>query len=162
MKTAIKYILAGVTLMLAYKTSVVYALDHFEPEEFRGEWPWLATGLLVRLDDFREELGRSVWPSPTQGSMIRFGNGTSQHYFGRAIDVILEQDTDLMLAFEAAKSVGFSGIGIYPNSGGVNGRHRMHLDIRPEREAGDPAVWGEVDGREVSIYTAIREGRHYG
>lgn len=136
----------------AYKYMSLMSLKHFKTAEFRGEWVFLSVGLLQQLDHFREILGFKVSVSSASGSMIRWGSGTSQHYFGRAIDIILGHGANINVAIEAAKLAGFKGIGIYPNSGGIAGRWRMHLDIRPEEKT---ATWGYVNGSYVSMSEAL-------
>ncbi len=52
------------------------------------------------------------------------GAGTSNHGKGRAIDLVLPGVADAKLA-EWARTLGFTGVGLYPNSG------FCHLDVRP-------------------------------
>lgn len=125
----------------AYKMYIIDKLKNFEISEFGGFALLLTVQLLQTLDNFRDILGRKVYISQAIGAILRFGDGTSQHFFGRAIDVILENGTDIREAIRAAKQAGFTGIGVYPNSGGIPGRWRMHLDVRPETTI---AMWGSI------------------
>lgn len=158
MKTS-TFILLGFSGFIMAKKWAVAKLVHFEEDEFRGEHYWLSVGLLQRLDEFRGLLNRKVWPSPAKGSMLRLDDQSSQHFYGRAIDVICEAGTSPRAAYNAAKLAGFTGIGVYPNSGGIRGRLRLHLDIRPGSHV---ATWGEVNGHVVSITKAIQHGENYG
>ena len=53
-------------------------------------------------------------------------------------------------AYEVAKKVGFTGIGLYTDTRPSN---MVHLDVRADRRPGDPAKWSRVAGD----YRAITE-----
>lgn len=161
-KTILKLAASLAATVGAYRIMIATGLKHFKAAEFGLSLPFLAVGLLYRLDNFREFLGLPVVISSAEGAGIRFGNGKGQHYLGRAIDVIISPGAyfDINLAIAAAKKAGFSGIGIYPNSGGIAGRWRMHLDIRADRTAEDPATWSALPTEDGSgrLYAALDEG----
>lgn len=143
----------GIIAYTGYKLVIVLSLKEFAVKEFRGEWIFLATGLLKKLDGFRHALGRPVMVSPAPGSMLRWGEeGESQHKYGRAIDIMLPQGPDLATAYERAKTIGFTGIGLYPDWKPYPG---MHLDIRPGRKPGDPAKWAGIKQDGQQIYVSI-------
>ena len=110
------------------------------------------TGLLYKLDAFREALGEgyTVSISPVKGAIGRHaGVSTSMHNFDltgsvRAIDVFpAYQNTgltkaQLKRAYKIAVQVGFTGIGVYPDT---QPRPMMHLDVRPNRVKGSPSKW---------------------
>ncbi len=129
-------------------------LRYFTSDEFGEWWPYMSTELLSRLDEFRHRLGVSVQISPAEGAIGRHdGLGTSQHNVDmwgevRAVDVMPKGAT-LAQAYEIAKAVGFTGIGLYPETSPYP---MIHLDVRP----GILATWsgfrnggGEWDYRGV-------------
>lgn len=109
-------------------------LRYFDPYEFQGYYDQLSPDLLLKLDEFRHRLGHPVRISPDPGAVIRKGQGTSQHFFGRAIDIILPAKVTLTRAFEIAKAVGFTGIGLYKDPTWGEGINGMHLDVRPSTD----------------------------
>lgn len=144
MKPGAKWALVGLGVFMTYQTirrrAVVNSLRYFKPSEFQGYAYLLSPDLLLKLDEFRHRLGAPVRISPDPGGVMRQGEGTSQHYFGRAVDIILPAGVTLANAFDVAKAVGFTGIGLYraPTWGaGING---MHLDVRPSI-GGHVATW---------------------
>lgn len=100
--------------------------------------------------------------SPAEGSTIRWPNGwngsmTSQHFYGRAIDVMIKilpyenVNKCLRLAATKAKEAGFTGIGVYPDWKPSPG---LHLDTRP----GKLAQWGAKNSKTgVQYYVGIQE-----
>lgn len=142
-------------------------LNYFKPEEFHGWYEFCSPKLLVLLDEFRENWGAPVMVSPAKGAVGRkLGNESeSQHnfsYYGevRACDVMpFNMGDDIQQrkkAYRIAKDIGFTGIGIYPDWKPMPG---MHLDVRDDRMAGDPAIWSgfDIDGEQqyFSIYKAL-------
>ena len=144
---------AGGLILLAWVMSKP-KLKHFSAIEFRQWWPLMDDELLRKLDAFREALAKPVMISPAPGSLGRLtGSTTSMHYAGggvvRAADVMLPEGPDLRTAYLVARDVGFTGIGLYPFWQPYPG---LHLDVRPDRTAGDPATWSRLaDGRYVGI-----------
>jgi hypothetical protein len=160
-KEIIKAVAMGATGFVGYKMIVVVGLKHFKMSEFRGEWVFLASGLLVKLDAFADALGKPVMVSPAKGSMIRwFGQAEAgvkydQHWFGTAIDVMLPDGPDLQTAFGVAERIGFTGIGVYPDWHPYPG---MHLDIRHDREPLNPATWAGILENGKQVYVQVQRG----
>ena len=108
-------------------------LRYFSQDEFGEWWPYMSTELLSRLDEFRSRLGVSVMISPAEGAIGRHGGlSTSQHNVDmwgevRAVDV-MPKGVTLAHAYEVAKAVGFTGIGLYPQTSPYP---MLHLDVRP-------------------------------
>ena len=144
---------AGVTL---FKMYIAMHLRHFKLSEFGAALPFLSVGLLQKLDEFRERLGRPVMISPAPGALIRFGKGDeSQHTYGRAGDIMLPDGPDLETAYNVAKAVGFTGIGVYPDWKPYPG---LHLDTR-RLEAGQAiATWAGVRENGKQVYTSVGAG----
>lgn len=124
------------------KFMLVMQSKHFTVSEFKGQLPFLTYGLLQALFAFREEIGTPVvFSSPESGGLFRMAGEVedsakkSQHFYGRAADVKWPQGVSKARAFEVAKKH-FSGVGVYPWG--------LHLDVRPERVAGNPATWGRI------------------
>jgi len=126
--------------------------------------------LLVLLDLFRwrlltEGLAHGVEVSPASGAVgRRLGpDASSQHNVDRwgevrAIDVLPRwgaqdhrQATEtLHKAMEVGVECGFTGVGVYPH---WRPRPGLHVDVRQDRQPGDPATWGAVlkDGRQFYV-----------
>lgn len=142
-------------------------LQHFKPAEFNRHGNWFnrcATGLLHRLDILRFRLGSPVYVSPVDGAVGRHlgDSGKSQHnidYHGevRAVD-FFAPDADPHVVVQLMRELGFTGIGVYAD-GMWQGEpaFRYHGDVRHDRGMGNPAEWGQVDGRTVSIEDALAE-----
>lgn len=137
-------------------------LRHFTPAEFRGWGELLSPRLLVVLDVFRGHWGAPVMISPAQGAIgRRLGpDATSQHNpdrWGevRAVDVMPEgMDTAQAMrqAMYLARWSGATGIGVYPH---WRPRPGLHIDVRTDRDVGDPALWGAVDEDGTQIYVSL-------
>ena len=131
-------------------------LRYFQPAEFGEWWPYMAPDLLTKLDEFRARLGVPVMISPAQGALGRHaGASLSQHNVDmwgevRAADV-MPLGVSLARAYEVARAVGFSGIGLYPDWRPHPG---LHLDVRP----GPLALWsGMLDDEGRQVYRGIGE-----
>lgn len=156
------------------KNNDVLYLHYFKPFEFgpsqyRTEdwWHEMCPRLLVLLDTFRFQWGRRVRISNNAVALGRkLGlDSISQHNFDRwgevrAADCFpdgLVYREDARFAIYLARELGFTGIGLYPHwNGGVG----LHLDTRRDRQPGDPALWGAVNGPKgeqqyVSLETAL-------
>lgn len=151
-------------------------LDHFTPEEFGIWWPFMDTELLLGMDRFRGLLGEKVIISPAEDSLGRMSNKSSQHYpapLVKAAD-IMPENVSLVRAYRVARQAGFHGIGVYPDWGPHPG---LHVDMRPDRTAADPALWSarteygpekDAQGRpkKKQIYGAIgdviEDWQHWG
>lgn len=135
-------------------------LEYFSADEFGAWWPFMSADLLQKLDEFRRRWGAPVTVSGAHGALGRTGDGHSQHNVDRwgevrAIDVFpkgMDSLADRTRAFDIAKSIGFTGIGIYTDTKPSN---MLHLDVREDRNAGDPAKWSRVGGRYLGIDEVI-------
>lgn len=130
--------------MNTQQSAPVLTLKNFEPSEFHGWFVHMNPNLLRRLDAFREQLGAQVIISPAPGAVGRHLGlrGTSQHNIDRwgevrAVDVMPQTD-DMHQALAIAQAVGFHGIGLYPD---WKPHWGMHLDMRTDRTAENPALW---------------------
>ena len=141
---------AGVTMAALYSAayamkSATMKLKHFTASEFGVWWPLMDEDLLYKLDQFRDYLQAPVIISPARGSLGRLSSKTkeSQHYprpFVPAADVMLPEST-LQQGYEAARFIGFHGIGAYPD---WRPYHGMHLDMRKGRTSSNPSLWAGV------------------
>ncbi|MEG3641619.1 hypothetical protein [Magnetococcus sp. PR-3] len=138
------------------KVVVVMKLKHFKVSEFRGFWLHLSVGLLLSLDKLRGLIDVPITISPAEGAILRVGEGTSQHFYGRAIDVLIPASVDPAFIFSKAKEAGFSGVGYYPETASASrGYRRWHFDVRPGVGSDNPATWGELAGKTVSLSDAM-------
>ncbi len=139
-------------------------LKHFSPDEFGQWWPLMNQQLLQKLDAFRERWGAPVVVSPAEGGIGRhLGEfGTSQHNVDawgevRAVDVFpmiplpggghryMTSAEERQRAFEVARAVGFTGIGLYTDT---QPGDMLHVDVRP---TGDLATWSRINGDYLGI-----------
>lgn len=142
-------------------------LYHFDAKEF-GEWYGdMSVRLLVMLDVLRHWVGSPISISPVKGALGRNQglNSESAHNVDRwgevlAADVFikgvyLRSQADAVV--EAAKKIGFTGIGVYPDWVNAKGETQVgfHFDVRPTRDPNNPAAWGRVNGHWVSIESAL-------
>jgi len=137
-------------------------LTYFRPGEFFRAgvdwWPLMSAELLTRLDTFRARLGAPVEISPAEGAVgRRLGRAdSSQHNIDRwgevrAIDV-MPVGVPLERAYQVAREVGFTGIGLYPD---WSPRPGLHLDVREDRTASAPALWAGINDGGTQRYVAI-------
>lgn len=163
-------------LALAYKAKAAprdnLALRYFSASEFGAYWPLMNVELLAKLDAFREALGYPVAISQAAGAIGRpiIGGGQAEsgaekswHNYAihgeiMAIDVHPlppggATADERQRWYNVAKQVGFTGIGIYPDWN----RPGMHLDVRTDRTASNPATWAGVSRGGKQIYTNISE-----
>lgn len=127
----------------------LYAPRFFSRQEF-GEWASdMDVALLVLLDSFRALLGRPVHLSRHPMAIGRRGGTNSQHDVDtwgvvRAVDTMPEgvrTPEELRHAMNVARTVGFTGIGVYPDWHPSPG---LHLDVRRSHRPGAPAMWGGI------------------
>lgn len=120
--------------------------------------------LLVMLDILRHRWRRPIRISAHPAALgRRDGNSESQHNVDRwgqvrAADVQpagVETEEEAYQFYLAAKGVGFTGIGVYPHW--VNGVG-FHLDVRADRDPGNPAVWGGVMVNGSQTYVSAHDG----
>lgn len=126
------------------------------------DWkPKMAPRLLVLLDTFRFQWGAPVMISPAWGAIGRFlDDDASQHNIERwgevrAIDLMpygMVSAADRQRAFNIASSLGFTGIGLYPD---WQPRPGIHLDVRIDQRPGFPATWAGVDRNGKQEYINI-------
>lgn len=140
-------------------------LRYFDASEFGAWYPLMSVELLNKLDEFRHRWGYPVIISPAEGGIGRRDDSHSQHnvnWLGevRAVDVfptvagggymttVDQRDRALRLARE----VGFTGIGLYTDT---QPGDMLHVDVREDREEGDPALWARIGGEYTSIYQVV-------
>lgn len=145
--------------------NMTLSLKHFSPDEFGEWWPHMSPELLRKLDAFRERWGAPVVVSPAHGGIGRhLGDGDeSQHNVDewgevRAVDVFpkvpagasgyryINTTAERERAYRVARSVGFTGIGLYTDTSPGN---MLHVDVR--KSAGYVATWSRVDGNYLGI-----------
>ena len=141
-------------------------LHYMSPAEYNTagtNWaPHLDAALAVRQDVVRHIIGRPLYNSPVDGAVGRHAGQSdkSQHnvdYYGsvRAADFFVP-GAPAAEVVTAMMQAGFTGIGVYP--GGLwkgEQETRYHGDVRSDRSPSDPATWGFIDGRTVSIEEAV-------
>ena len=142
--------------------SALPELRNFSPKEFGIWWALMNPDLLTRLDDFRDRLGFPVSISTAPGAIGRHtGNPSSQHHVTRgkiaAVDVMPHWPLggtkgELRQAYNLAVELGFTGVGLYPD---WSPRPGLHLDVRDDRQAGNPATWSGIKVAGVQKYGAI-------
>lgn len=164
-------LLAAGEMNMTTKTATRPTLKYFKHSEFRDWYSLMSTDLLVKLDAFREAWGAPVRISPASRGIGRHDgpNGTSQHNVDRwgevrAVDVFplvevrpgdysyMESATDRQRAYDTAKQVGFTGIGLYTDTQPGN---MLHVDIRERKGDGQVAIWSRVAGNYESIYDVL-------
>lgn len=137
----------GIVYAAAYALqSASVSLRHFSASDFGLWFPLINTKTLINLDEFREVLGYPVYVSPVVGAVGRLpGAGVrngSSHIPSPLIDAVdVMTDAPLSEAYDAARKVGFHGIGLYPD---WKPRQGLHLDMRSERTAQNPATWSAL------------------
>jgi hypothetical protein len=142
----------------------VNTLRYFRPKEFNGWFDQMNPTLLIKIDEFRAQWGGPVRVSPAAGGQGRNlgADDTSQHNVDRwgqvnAIDVFpmvptgaggygyMKTQPDRDRAQRVARSVGFTGIGLYTDTRPGN---MLHLDVRAGARV---ATWSRVNGSYQSI-----------
>lgn len=143
-------------------------LRYFAAAEFREWYEHMSLRELFLLDTFRHQWGAPVEISPNASALGRKKGeaGTTQHNVDRwrevrAADLFphwIETRADAERAVIIATRVGFTGIGIYPDwQLGTRTVCGMHLDVRVDREPGEPAKWGGIDDGDGQRYVALHE-----
>lgn len=116
-------------------------------------YPKMNPKLINALEEMAGRIPYKVMISPHSGALGRKnGSTTSQHHYCGDGDLVNAADImflkngegltrqELTQLFKDVKAMNlFSGIGVYPDWQPVSG---MHLDIRPNRTAFKPALWG--------------------
>lgn len=133
-------------------------MRYFKPEEFGGWYDKMSPELLKKLDEFRHQWGFPVMVSPHEDAVGRdHGSPTSQHNvltWGevRAVDVFpknslggfINSAAERKRAYDIARRVGFTGIGLYTDT--VPG-NMLHVDVRQA----PLAKWSRVAGNFGAI-----------
>lgn len=148
--------------VLVVRSATQPKLKHFSPSEFGIWWPLMNPKQLKALDKFRELMGSPVFISPVEGGLGRHGGdvNSSQHNVDKwgmvnATDVFptvkannakgwkyISTEAERQLVFENAKKAGFTGIGLYTDTFPGN---MLHVDVRSDRTAINPALWSRVE-----------------
>lgn len=118
-------------------------IKYFKKSEFNNP-DLMQRSTVFLIDEFREFVGASIIINDD----ARIGSGKSQHYFGKAVDIVIVGLNVLDQYLMAEKFGKFKGIGIYPHWN----RPGLHLDNR----GGDPGRWlayKSDDGKQR--YTAL-------
>ena len=133
-------------------------LDHFDPSEFSGWFDLVDPGVLVRLDVLRELWGGPISISQDDRAVGRHDRDSeSRHNVDKwgavfAVDVFpsgIRNRKDAERFISLAKSVGFNGIGFYPQWS----RPGFHLDRRD-----DVARWGaQYDAAGNQVYISLEK-----
>lgn len=162
MKKLILFSVIAIALYLSVKTVNKPTLKYFKPSEFGLWYPLMSNELLQKLDDFRTAWGAPVIVSAAHGAIGREDSGdSSQHNVTkwgevRAIDVFpllpngkyISSESDRTRAYQVAKQVGFTGIGLYTDTTPGN---MLHVDVRKDKAPGNPATWSRVAGKYLGI-----------
>lgn len=156
MKVTLSLVAAALVFVYVGKYMNKPSLRYFKPSEFGAFYPLINSKLLILLDEFRHRWGRPVTVSPVSGAIVRHGGeSNSQHNVDRwgetrAIDVFPEGMNSIeerQRAYQIAKDVGFTGIGLYTDTVPSN---LLHVDVRPQDRV---STWARVNGE----YTGIEE-----
>ena len=157
--TLILLIMGAVTVFYGGKYMSKPKLKYFKASEFGLWYPMMNNDLLMKLDKFRELWGDIVVISPVVGGLGRHGgeDNTSQHNVDKwgevlAVDVFptgMDNISERRRAFAIAKSVGFTGIGLYTDTKPSN---LLHVDVR---KADKLATWARVNGEYVGINQVV-------
>lgn len=145
------------------------SIIHFTASEY-GEWADDVDMELVKTCDvWRSLVGSKIIISPNTGSLgRRSGSVKSRHYaVGRKFDaqdvflpevighidsVNLDQYNNLKKVLEYASHL-FGGIGLYPYWKPYVG---LHVDKRPFKKDGSPALWGHNGRDYCSLQEALK------
>lgn len=166
MKKLILFSAIAIAIYLSVKTVNKPALKYFKPTEFGLWYPLMSNELLQKLDAFRAAWGYPVIVSTAHGAIGREGDGdSSQHNVTkwgevRAIDVFptlgsgkyITTPAERDRAYQIAKQVGFTGIGLYTDTKPGN---MLHVDVRKDKVPGSPATWSRIGGQYRSIGEVI-------
>lgn len=147
-------------------TTVIYA-QHFTSDEFREWADDMSPRLVTLLDVLRFRIGSPIVISPNPDSL---GRELGQHdesahnidYWGEvlAADFFVPHVStrgaveDVLHNME---QLGFTGIGLYTDTQ-YHGRPlpMVHGDVRPNRDMGQPAIWGRIRGEYTSLMAALQ------
>jgi len=154
-------LIAAVALLVVLRFVIMPKLKYFTASEFGVWWPLMNRDLLVKLDKFRELWGDRVVVSSADGALGRHSGEESQSQHNvdvwttvNAVDIFpqigsrgIRSAAERRRAYQIAKEVGFTGIGLYTDTGADN---MLHVDVRRGR-ANDPAEWSRVNFEYLAI-----------
>lgn len=141
--------------------------EHFEDQEF-GQWlNRMSARQVTLLDVLRFRLGRPMIISTHPDALGRnLGpDEESAHnvdYWGEvlATDIFIpgvayREQAEAVIG--EARDIGFTGIGLYTDTFYDGKKMPMfHFDCRPTHKMGEPATWGRVSRKYVSINQALQ------
>ena len=142
-------------------------LEHYKNAEFREWYAHMSPRLSVMLDVLRHVLDKPIRISPHPLALGRYlGTASySEHNFEKwgevqAVDAFVDGVHTRDQAGEvvsAASLVGFTGLGVYPDWVNYAGAKQVgfHFGVRENRKMRDPAQWGYMSARMVSIGKAL-------
>lgn len=130
--------------------------QHFTPQEMACKGSQrikVRIALMDKLEALRGLVGEmhvlSGYRSPEHNKEVG-GAAQSKHVLGEAADISMARH-DPAEFYDAARQVGFLGIGFYPS------QNFIHVDLGPKRWWGDPARWG-IDPKRQAKKIARRSG----
>lgn len=135
--------------------SMYTSLLYLSPDMF--DYPErLSEELLRKVDQFVGIIGQR----PTVLSDYRPGDPKT-HGKGQALDLVWPSLDPLRVWSELKQAKLFSGLGIYLNDLGAVS---FHVDVRPDRTATDPAIWGDfiVHTTDPDTGRAVRVDQYVG
>lgn len=137
-------------------------IKYFTKNEFHRQADYLDDRVIIGLDTLRTNLQERIYISPRKGAVTRrTGSITSQHYVGLPNEEIVRKSTAIDVFIEGIpfnnyinilNSGLFSGIGIYLDTIGVDGKPwcMFHLDVREV-----PLTWvctKDFKGKNIYYY----------
>lgn len=146
-------------------------MQHFTRKEFRGWYDQMSPRLVTMLDVFRFVIKNPVHISLAEGAIGReLGrHNRTKHNVDlwgevRAIDFFVEgveTEAEARMVFNTLRWLGFTGVGVYPEWTNNKGKKQVgfHADVRHDRDMGDPATWGKINGGWVSAEQALESMR---
>lgn len=147
--------------LIGYRTLKAMTLKNWNISDFRGLHMFLSTGVMQGVDTFASHIKPDgVIISPAKGTIVRFSTvevKNKDHFYGRAIDVMLTGNTSLYYAYQMALKSGFNAIGVYPFWKPYKG---LHLAIRPPLDR--IFKWADVGRAGKHEYVGIERGFTYG
>lgn len=155
------YFLMPIAGLVGYRTIKALSLKNWQISDFRGLHMFLSTEVMEKVDLFAEHIKPDrVIVSPAKGTIVRFSTKevkNKDHFYGRAIDVMLVDGTSLYKAYQIALKSGFNAIGVYPFWQPYKG---LHLAIRPPLD--HIRKWSDMGKGGVHKYVEIERGFTYG
>lgn len=133
-------------------------LRYFKSDEFGGWYEKMSPDLLLKLDEFRHQwgfpvevskhpdaVGREDSESASQHNILRWGEVRAVDVFPKnSVGGYINSAVERKRAYNIAKRVGFTGIGLYTDT--IQG-DMVHLDVRQA----PLAKWSRVNGEYGAI-----------